>query len=260
VPPSRLLTVSNEGPVSERPPREDTLRLFQQLPEGDRSRARVVAGHTVFGIHEAIPHPSTYITLLRDPVALTISHYRFVQRSPRHFLHEAAMKMSLSEFVDSGVSLETDNSQARAISGDTHTPFGRCSEEMYGVAVENLASHFSVVGVTERFDQTLALLQISFGWNQLRYVPVNVSPGHQRRASPDPATLELIEGRNRFDRRLHQRAAERIDEAFSSSGVDAETLARLRRRNALYRPWGELTYALPRRVRASARHLLGVDR
>ena len=44
---------------ARRRPREETLTDFAQLPEADRMRPRLIMGHTVFGLHESVPRPST---------------------------------------------------------------------------------------------------------------------------------------------------------------------------------------------------------
>ena len=63
--------------------------------------------------------------MLRDPVSLAVSQYRYVLRTPGHRHHEAAQGMSLEEYVESGPRSEMDNSQTRAIAGDLGTPVRR---------------------------------------------------------------------------------------------------------------------------------------
>ncbi|MGH3075770.1 MAG: hypothetical protein ACRDQC_12610, partial [Gaiellales bacterium] len=63
---------------ARRRPREETLTDFARLPEADRMRPRLIMGHTVFGLHESVPRPSTYITMVRNPVRLAVSQYRYV--------------------------------------------------------------------------------------------------------------------------------------------------------------------------------------
>ena len=121
------------------------------LPADERARPTLIEGHLIYGIHDLIPRPSTYIALLRDPIALTISQYRYVCRTTTHPLHREAIQLgSLDAYVRSGISLETDNSQLRAISGDTTTPYGGCSDAMLVRAQDHLGASFSVVGLTRR--------------------------------------------------------------------------------------------------------------
>jgi Galactose-3-O-sulfotransferase len=247
-PASERLLVKTRPRLPGRPGREETLRAFASLPEGRRAQPSLVEGHLIYGIHELIPQPSTYITLLRDPVALSISQYRYVCRTPTHPLHAEAVGLgSLDAYVRSGLSLETDNSQTRAISGDITTPFGGCSTDLLDRAKDHLRTSFSVAGITEAFDTSLAVLQGVFGWSRLWYAPVNAAP---REAVPAPAsTRRFLEEQNRFDLELHAWAAERLREQAASDPGFEERIRRLRTLNAVYRPWARVTYHYPRRVR-----------
>lgn len=230
-----------------RPPREGTLKDFARLPEDRRGEFRLIQGHTIFGLHELIPRTSTYITLLRDPVALVRSQYEYVRRWKTHHLHDTVISggMSLRDYIESGVSLEMDNSQTRAIAGDVETPFGRCPPEMLTRAKEHIERHFALVGLTERFDETLILLNRVFGWSRLRYVRSNVAP--QRRRQPLPkATLDAIHEHTGLDSELYRFAQQRFDELLEEDLAADRKLRRLQTLNALYRPWGTLTQTLPR--------------
>jgi hypothetical protein len=244
---SEILRVETPWRNPERLRREETLDYFATLPEGRRASARLIEGHVIFGIHELVPRPSTYISLLRNPVALTISQYHFVLRRPRHWLHERVVTehMDLERYVRSGIALETDNSQIRALSGDRTTPFGGCTPAMLEEAKRNLEAHFSVVGLTERFDETLIFLKRAFGWSNVHYVRANVSP---RKDPVPPETIRAIEEQNALDLELYRWATERFDAAIAADPSFGEEYARFRRSNSLYRPWGHLTTTYPQAI------------
>ena len=231
---------------ARRRPREETLADFAQLPADERSRPRLIVGHTIFGLHEYVPGPSTYITMLRDPIRLALSQYSYVQRTPGHRHHEIARGMSLREYVESGLYLEMDNSQTRALAGDIDTPFGQCSDEMLRIAKANVEAHFSVVGLTERFDESLVLLGGTFGWRRLWYVRANVARSGVRLA---PDEITLLEERCSLDVRLYGWAAERFDQFVRNQPEFGAELTRLHRINRLYRPVGLITEAFPSHVR-----------
>ena len=51
--------------------------------------------------------------------------------------------IGFADYIRSGMSLEMDNSQTRAIAGDLSTPFGGCTDEMLERAKANLDESFS---------------------------------------------------------------------------------------------------------------------
>jgi len=226
--------------------RDGAVEHFASLPEQERARPRLVVGHFTYGLHEAVPRPSTYLTLLREPTALVLSQYHHVRRHRGHLLHEQAKAHpDLRSYVTSGLSLEMDNSQTRALAGDTTTPFGACTPQMLEMAKAHLDSAFGVVGVTERFDESLVMMREAFGWGRLRYVPINVD--RTRRDPVDDADLELVRAHNALDLELYAWAMRRFDETRSSIPGFDDALDRFRRDNASYRPWGRLL-AAPHRL------------
>ena len=254
-PASKTLLIRNRA-IKERDPdaqglrREQTLAFFAEMPESQRAEARLILAHTVFGLHKHVPRPSTYITMLRDPVRLTLSQYHYVVRNPNHPLHAGATAegATLESYVTGGSALEADNSQVRAISGDLDTPFGGCSEEMLERAKRNIEERFSFVGITERFDESLILLRRTFGWKPPYYVAANVTPASRKEPVPE-STRGLIEEMNTLDRRLYEWSGERFSEAIAASpGFDGE-LQRFRRRNRRYQPIGRLTHTVPKRIK-----------
>ena len=234
---------------------DEPLRTFAALPEAERARPRLLVSHMIFGIHEFVPGESTYFTMLREPVARALSQYRHVLRRPEHRLHAAAAagELSLEQYVTSGVALEMDNGQTRALAGDIETPFGECAPEMLERAKRNLDEHFAVAGVTERFDEMLVALGHAFGWRHLYYISANTAPAGQRVPVTD-ADRQIIRERNALDCALYRHVVERFDGLVSRDPGFAADLRRFQRGNRLYRPWGRVAYgakqAVVRRTRA----------
>ena len=243
-------------------PREETLADFARLPESQRSRPRLILGHTVFGLHEYVPRPCTYVTVLRNPMSLVLSQYHFVLRTTDHRHHQVvtANNMSLEDYIQSGVSLEMNNSQTRAISGDLNTPFGQCGPEMLERAKENLEDQFSVAGLTERFDETLIMFMKAFDWSRLYYVPTNVSPDKGRREPPSEGTLELIRELNQFDFELYRYVGDRFEETIRRHPTFQQDLARFRKVNALYRPFGNVRRVVPQLLYGKLKQRVGSAR
>lgn len=240
-------------PSEGRPNRELSLAYVASLPREKLARLRLIEGHTIFGLHRCLPGPSTYSTLLREPVARVISGYGYIRRRPRHPLYALSHKLPLDEFLRSGVALQLDNGQTRAIAGDTTTAFGACTAELVEAAKRNIEEHFAVVGLTERFDESLLLMRRAFGWTNMHYVPANVSRRSKSSRELDVRTRRVIEELNQLDVALYEWTRERVGATIEAEPGLEEELRRFRAVNTLYRPWGQLTYTLPRAIRMALR-------
>jgi hypothetical protein len=250
-PKSRVLALRNpatapNGFLSTLP-----IERFAELSEPEREQPRFIMAHMMVGLHELVPRPSTYITLLRNPVSRVISGYKNALHSPDHRCHETVVSegMDLGAYVRSGLALEMDNSQMRAIVADTTTPYGACTQEILERAKSTVDELFSVVGIAERFDETLVMLRRVFGWSKLHYVVANVSPHRISRSTVPAETIGLIEEQNRFDIELYEHAVRRLDRQIMAEPDFDRDLARFRRGNARYHPWGVLSYSIPSRLR-----------
>ena len=119
-------------------------------------------GHLFYGIHEFLPQGATYITMLREPVARLLSSYYFVLRRPLNPLHRKLKREGLG--VEDCIRLFPDrnNTQCRFIAGVKDTSIA--DERLLDMAKENLTKSFSVVGICERFEESLILISKTFGW------------------------------------------------------------------------------------------------
>jgi Galactose-3-O-sulfotransferase len=183
-----------------------------------RNDINAVVGHFQFGIHQFVPKPTTYVTLVREPVDRVVSFY--------YHLHGAADErvggitdVTLDDFVSSLALRETDNDQTRRIAG-LEPPFGRCTEKTLASAKDNLIRNFSVVGVTHRFDETLVLLKRLLNWGDLYYLPGLINKARPPRSGISPATIDRIAGHNRLDEELFRFAETLLDEAIAAQGPD----------------------------------------
>ena len=182
---------------------------FKALSVERRAQIRMLRGHIPFGLHLHIPVASTYFTVLREPVERIISYYYFVRRNPQHYLHDYALSqgMTLRRYIEARVSLATDNFQTRIVSGAwTNVGYGECDEATLELAKRNLALHFAVVGLAERFDQTLLLLTRKFGWQNVFYTRQNVTEGRPLKEWLPEETLAVVRQHNRLDLELYRYA------------------------------------------------------
>lgn len=220
---------------------------FKRLPEARKREIKVFQGHVKFGLHEHLPQPSTYITIIRDPVERIISHYYYVLRTPRHYLYDevTSKNMSLKDYVGSRITTELDNAQTRILSGIELVGFGECSTEILESAKKNLQEHFSVVGLTERFDETLLLLKRAFQWKNPFYIKQNVTKNRLLKEDISKETLNIIEKYNELDIELYRYVEKMFNEDINKSAYLAEIeLKQFKLLNQIY----SKTYPLYRHV------------
>lgn len=223
----------------------ESINEFKNLSEDKRRQIKCLKGHMSFGLHNYLPLPATYITMLRDPVERVISHYSYVLRTPAHYLHKrvASAKMGLREYVRSGLSPELSNGQVRLISGiksvDSISGNNPVSIDILNVAKRNLQDYFAVVGLSERFDESLILFKRILGWENVFYIKQNVAVTRfSSQEVYDEETIDVIRNVNRLDLKLYDYAV-RMFESLVRDQDETFTreVARFQLLNAYYYPF-----------------------
>ena len=175
-----------------------TAERLEKLPEKRRRRLQVVRGHLYYGVHDCLPQGGTYITMLREPVARFLSSYYFIQRRPLHPMHRKVTteRVSVEDFIR--LTPHRQNLQCRLIAGAKGNE--TCDERTLDQAKDHLTRSFSVVGICERFEESLVLLARTFDWGIPYYENRKVA---KTRPRVDAGALEMIKEHNRFDLELY---------------------------------------------------------
>lgn len=186
---------------------------MELIPIERRSRARLLRGHVPYGVHRYIPRPCEYVTVLREPVARAISAYKHVLRRPENELHDQVVTegMGLEDFIETHWVGKRVSRQTRQLSNRPDAPLERDALEE---AMRNLES-FLVVGLTERFEETLALVRRAVGLRLPVYVTRNVG----QPLPVSPRAVELIRDRDHLDLELYAFACELFDRQVARQGV-----------------------------------------
>ena len=193
------------------------------IPKEERSNIQYLEGHFIFGLHEYLSQPSTYITILRDPVSRVISEYYYLISmldDPR-YAERIGKNTTLEEYSKQGMWYSW-NHQTASICGigkGFPPPYGPVplSAKDLGVAQENLRKHFMFVGLTERFDESLVLLKRTLGWKikDIIYLKENVGRIRPPRDGISRETLKMIQQHNELDTELYEFAKQMFEEQIS---------------------------------------------
>lgn len=201
---------------------------FAQLPLERRRELRLVFGHFRFGLHRAVPGPSAYAAVVRDPVDRVISvysHYRF-HKGVRYRLMSPAARaqdpaaMERYEIESRGIGLEewvlergrreVDNQMVRQLTGAPGIPFGACDDRLLERALENLDGRFALLLVQEELERSMAALADRIGRPLRSARRLKVNRRREATARVDPGVRQRIAELNRLDVELYRVARERL--------------------------------------------------
>jgi hypothetical protein len=212
---------------------------------GGLTHIGAVAGHFTFGLSDRLPADTRYITILRDPVERTLSHFGFlVQPRPGRTqaagpaivppgLPQPTPELTIADSLADGYI--PDNLQTRMLCGLV-SPYDALPSDALQTAQGNLRERFAFVGTTERFVESLALLNVQMGWPAVAQGRRRVHRLRLRREDVAASDLRLIEERNALDRELHALAAQLLEEALDRAPpqveVEIEVLRRVEERQA----------------------------
>jgi hypothetical protein len=169
------------------------------------ARSDVFTGHMPVGLDKFLARKACYVTILRRPVERVISEYFYRIGRRAHPLADREIKgFSLRDYVEK---LPYDNVQTKLLAGGNPAydfMAGSCTATMLETAKRNLSERFGLIGLTERFEETLALFKIIFGWKVAEYATLRVTPGKSDEKGVSADLRDLIAERNHFDVELYK--------------------------------------------------------
>jgi hypothetical protein len=191
---------------------------FLALPEASRQNYRLYRGHIDYTLRDYLPKPPIYITMLRHPLQRVISDIRQVERLPEHHLHQLYHSVDLLTFVrHKAAAPEMRNVQTQMIAPNRTN---RASEYQAAQAhnVEAAKQHldsFEFFGLTERFDDSVALLNYTFGWRPTRQsVMLNTAPKTGAQKPLPQNVIDAILELNQYDLQVYEYAQQRFEARF----------------------------------------------
>lgn len=239
---------------------QDAVRHLRRTDRDTRAGIRLATGHIPYGLHDDLPGRYSYFTVLREPVDRVVSFFYFVRQNGDHYLHDfsSTAGMGLAEFMNSGASVMLDNAQTRLISGVwDQVPYGELSPDALELAKRRLRDRFDVVGLSERFDETLLMLGRRYGWKHLYYRSQNVTAKRPKVDALDEDDRQAVVEKNRLDEQLYVYAQELFERQVRGEGPGFAR--RLRRFRATNRRVGTISSSVWR-LRLKASRVLGRER
>ena len=133
--------------------------------------------------------------------------------------------MRIEEFIESHPIDALTNYQVKMIAGRSRgmpgdmTPYD-CSpsdRSLLAEAKKNVADHYHVV-ITERFDESVLLLQRKLDWRNAYYINSNVTKIRKRKTDLDESVIDLIRRHNVLDIELYEHVVQEIDAEITGLG------------------------------------------
>ncbi len=199
----------------------------------------VYAGHFPFGLHEWLSRPSYYMAFVRKPLdrILSLYHYSIGFRAIMRKTHKLTGKtvqdqiksaehpdfytdflpwvngnQALSIFLNCK-SPELDNGMVRRFSGIGLLP-AKCPVEALDMAKQNIQEYYSLVGVQERYTESVNLARSVFNVN-FKVLHVNKGKYNEKNTTKPTMNLKLrIRNMNRLDTQLYHWVYERFENAL----------------------------------------------
>jgi hypothetical protein len=204
---------------------------------------RVLAGHVPYGcLRQQLPPGTQCLTFLREPVDRVLSHYyRHIQRNdpsragtPKALANPSPKANSLDEALVEMRLPHITNLATRFLSGHP-SPLGDLPPSALEDAKANLRG-FAFIGIQERFEESLVLLQRLLGLGEVPYQDRHVNADRPSVEELPDEQRALIVEHNQLDLELYRFGLELADEAIAAAGPGfAADVEALRARDATAR-------------------------
>lgn len=220
--------------------KEKPTTRFMQMPEAERARYKAIVGHLYYGFHRHVPHPTCYVTLLRDPVSRILSSYTYALRHKNFRRHERYVA-GLVSWEEHLTNHPAGTRQITRIAGgdDTVIQVRRNPDvppDILETAIANLEADFSFVGLQERYDESLLMMRHVLNWQQpIHYVRQNTAKKRLTLNDLSAHDRALVEKAAELETPLYEYAKKRFEAQIAAYLGDIERdLAQLRADNERY--------------------------
>lgn len=186
-------------------PRRNAMENLISLSPKKNFKIKCTYGHHRFGIHNYFNQRFTYITMLRHPVERIISTYYFILENEKNQMHEKVKNLTFKEFIlspDPDLRIQITNHQTRYVSGMKNPDLK--------LAISNIKQHFSVVGITELYNESLFLMKKKLDWEDISYTKQNMTKNRIEKEEIPKKLIRIIEKNNRLDLQLYEYAKKKL--------------------------------------------------
>ena len=182
---------------------------------------RFITGHhPMHGLlYQLLPRQKfIHITMIREPVARVVSYYNYLSTRSDHALHKIVVNLSFDEFLSLTELVELHNGQSRRLAGSLHSNETISDDELFDRAKFVVDNCFTLVGVTEKFDAFLNLIEVRYGAKFNQMVRKNQSAIKLQNSELNASQIQQIEQNNSVDFRLYSYVYEKFS-SYQSTNI-----------------------------------------
>ena len=234
---SLIHTLDNYFDFNTLLPSQMWLQLLLNMPK-NFSKYRFVKGHFGYGIYKILMKKPVYITMLRKPDDVIVSHYKMIQKLRKdakqyHISKEETLSDLLLQPVihglentqchwlvcDLDVLAKTKGWNKKALEefmfeGQPEFKLPNISDEEILEITKNRLLEFKFFGIVERYEESLFLLHYTFGWRPIRDITkLNVATDNRTDISKE--ARKNLEERTKVDEKLYQFAQQIFESRYS---------------------------------------------
>jgi Sulfotransferase family len=207
---------------------------FRQLSVEKQQSIRCVIGtHVAMDVDTVFERPSKFFTIVRHPVDRVISGF-FHNRTESHLISYPFIKdLSLEQYLESGIGLDTDNHQVRVLSGcpELDSPWDPQGRPISALPVQprhlemakyNIEQRFIAAAAIEQFTALVWFFKRLYGWPLHRVMFRRHNEDAGRKTETDSgrpplervstATRQRLTEMNRYDVELYEWVRERFEQ------------------------------------------------
>ena len=219
--------------------RREAIRYFKNLSEFERNKFSSITGHSALELFNYIKSPVVLI-MFRHPVERVISLYSYVRRNSWHEFHKITNQYSLSECYDNNIHHEwtelTNGQSSSLISSINKITVDSIENDIDNFdKIKFFIEEFCLVGLVERFDESIILFRDRLGWKKnLYYYKINVSRKKQNRNNE---IRDIILSYNKDDYALYNYALQYFkDSVFCENNNFQEKVQSFKSKNEFIMP------------------------
>lgn len=187
---------------------KSSIDKFSSLTKKEQNKFKIIAGHGASMFSEFVENPYT-ITILREPIELFISQYRFLKISPNSLYFDEVSKIErIEDYLEFALKTGQDNLLTRYLSDSmqfltnpdvTIPDMNVQGDQLLQKATDSLKNYNAILNLSH-FDKGVYALKEKLKWKSVPiYRPSNTNKKNNKQAEIDPDFLERLKHALRFD-------------------------------------------------------------